>query len=174
MNQLQLIQNRRSCRIFTEQTVEETKIETLLKAALWSPTSKNNRPWEFVVVDDKNLISQLSLSKPHGAEFLKGAPLAIVLVADPQKSDVWVEDTAIAATLIQLTAEDIGLGSCWIQTRLRDHADGGASSDFVKKLLNIPADMQVASIIAIGYKAKERKPYTDDVLNWNKVHRNKF
>ena len=174
MNMLELIQSRRSCRIFTEQSVEESKIETLLKAALWSPTSKNNRPWEFVVVDDKQMIEQLSLSIPHGAEFLKGAPLAIVVVADPSKSDVWVEDTAIAAMLIQLTAEDIGLGSCWIQTRLRDHANGSSSSDCVKKLLAIPDSYEVASVIALGYKAKERKPYADDTLLWNKVHRNQF
>jgi nitroreductase len=171
---IELIQSRRSCRIFTEQPVEESKIQTLLKAALWSPTSKNNRPWEFVVVDDKHLIEQLSMSKPHGAEFLKGAPLAIVVVADPSKSDVWVEDTAIAATLIQLTAEDIGLGSCWIQTRLRDHENGSSSSDCVKKSLAIPDSYEVASVIAVGYKGKERKPYDEATLLWDKVHRNQF
>ncbi len=174
MNMIELIQSRRSCRIFTEQPVEESKIQTLLKAALWSPTSKNNRPWEFVVVDDKHLIEQLSMSKPHGAEFLKGAPLAIVVVADPSKSDVWVEDTAIAATLIQLTAEDIGLGSCWIQTRLRDHENGSSSSDCVKKSLAIPDSYEVASVIAVGYKGKERKPYDEATLLWDKVHRNQF
>ena len=174
MNMLELIQNRRSCRIFTQQSVEETKIETIIKAALWSPTSKNNRPWEFIIVDDKDLLAKLSESKPHGAEFLKSAPLAIIIIADPEKSDVWIEDTSIAATLIQLTAENIGLGSCWIQTRLRNHADGGSSSDNVKQLLNIPSQFEVASIIAIGYKGKERKPYTDDTLLLDKIHRNQY
>jgi nitroreductase len=168
------IQNRRSCRIFEPRQVEADKIETITKAILWSPTSKNNRPWEFIWVDDQTLIQALANCKPHGAEFMAGAPLALVILAEVEKSDVWIEDTAIAATLAQLTAEDMGLGSCWVQIRLRDNKEGGSASDYCRTVLNIPDNYEVASIIAMGYKQKERKPYTDEQLQREKVHFNKF
>ncbi|MFT3738644.1 MAG: nitroreductase family protein [Breznakibacter sp.] len=174
MNMLTLIQQRRSCRIFEDKPIEPDKIDALTKAILWSPTSKNSRPWEFIWVDDKATISELAKCKPHGAEFLTGAPLALVIVADPQKSDVWVEDTAIAATLAQLTAEDLGLGSCWVQIRLRQHHAGITADEACKQLLHIPGHYQTASIIAIGYKQKERKPYADEQLLKEKIHLNKF
>jgi nitroreductase len=171
---VELIQNRRSCRIFEPRPVEADKIEVITKAALWSPTSKNNRPWEFIWVDAPATIKELAECKPHGAEFMANAPLVLVIAADPAKSDVWVEDTAIAATLVQIAAEDCGLGSCWVQIRLRDNKEGGTASDYCKSLLNIPAHFEVASIIAIGYKQKERKPYTDEQLLREKVHLNVF
>jgi nitroreductase len=168
------IQNRRSCRIFQDKQVEANKIDTMSKAALWSPTSKNNRPWEFIWVSDNQLIQQLAKCKPHGAEFMAGAPLALVIVADPAKSDVWIEDTSIAATLVQMTAENLGLGSCWIQVRLREHNTQTTANEYCKQLLNIPAEMETALILAIGYKQKERKPYTEEQLLFDKIHVNKY
>jgi nitroreductase len=174
MNQLELIQNRRSCRHFEPQSVESEKIELLKKAALWSPTSKNNRPWEFIVVDDTALLESLSLCKPHGAAFVKNAPLAIVIAGDPSKSDVWVEDCSIAAILLQMTAEDLGLGSCWIQTRLREHNNEQSASDYIGKLLKLPEGLQTLCIIAIGYKQRTSKPYSNDQLLQERFHHNQF
>ena len=67
------------------------------------------------------MLGKLAKSKQHGSEFLKNAPLAIVICADSTKSDVWVEDCSIAAIIIQLTALSLGLGSCWAQIRDRQH-----------------------------------------------------
>ena len=174
MKTVKLVQTRRSCRNFSKQPIEDEKIEALIKAALWSPTSKNNRPWEFVIVDAAELLHQLSECKPHGAAFLKDAPLAVVILADPQKSDVWVEDTSITAAFLQLTAEDLGLGSCWIQVRKRHHISGQSASDSVKHILRAPAHLEVACIIALGYKNKERRPYTEDDMLMDRIHINHF
>ncbi|MFW5774538.1 MAG: nitroreductase family protein [Tangfeifania sp.] len=167
---LKLIQNRRSCRKFTTDKVEKEKIEQLLKAALWAPTSKNNRPWEFVVVQDQSTLEKLSESKPHGASFLADAPLGIVVLADPGKSDVWVEDCSIASILMQMTGESLGLGSTWIQIRKRMHDENTSATEKVKEILNIPPHLDVLGIMAFGYKAKEREPYTEDILLWERVH----
>ncbi len=171
---LSLIQSRRSCRSFKPEKIEDEKVQQLLKAALWSPTSKNNRPWEFIVVETPETLEKLSNCKPHGSAFLANAPLGIVVLGDPQKSDVWVEDCAIASILMQITAESIGLGSTWIQMRLRMHEDGTAAGDKIKNLLNIPADLEVLGIMAFGYKAKERHPYQENVLLWDRIHYEKF
>ncbi|MBZ4676398.1 MAG: NAD(P)H-dependent dehydrogenase/reductase [Anaerophaga sp.] len=171
---LDIIQKRRSCRTFEPKKVERDKIDQLLRAALWSPTSKNNRPWEFVVVENPETLERLSKCKSHSAAFLSGAPLAIVVLGDPAKSDVWIEDCSIASILMQITAESIGLGSTWIQIRLRTDDEGNLASENVKKIINAPGSLEVLNIIAFGYKAKERAPYSEDVLLWEKVHYEKF
>ena len=171
---LDLIQKRRSTRNFTEQKVEKHLIDQLIKAALWSPTSKNNRPWEFVIIEDTITLKKLSQCKPHGATFVEKAPLAIVVLADPRKSDVWVEDCSIASIMMQMTAESLGLGSTWVQVRLRQSEDGNMASKTIKETIQAPSSLEVLGIMAFGYKAKERKEYTEEDLLIDKIHWEKF
>ena len=98
----------------------------------------------------------------------------MVVLADPLASDVWIEDAAVASLMIQLQAEDLGLGSCWIQVRERYTATGMASDEYVHGVLGIPLQLQVLSIIAVGHKGMERKPFDDAHLQWEKVHINKY
>lgn len=169
-----MITKRRSMRKFTDQPLTQDEVVMLMKAALMSPTSKRSNAWQFVVVDDKDTLKTLSHCKEHGASFLADAPLAIVVTADPLASDVWIEDASIASIMIQLQAEDMGLGSCWIQVRERFTASGMASDEFVHGVLDIPLQLQVLSIITIGHKGMERKPFDEEHLQWEKVHINKF
>ena len=170
----ELIKKRRSTRKFTEEELTQDEVVLLLKAALMSPSSKRSNCWQFVVVDDREMLARLSRCKAHGAELLEGAPLAVVVLADPLASDVWIEDASIASLMIQLEAEDLGLGSCWVQVRERSTAEGVPADEVVRELLDIPLQMQVLSIIAVGHKAVERKPFDEDNLLWEKVHINKY
>jgi len=88
---LSLIQKRRSIRKFLAKPVEEEKIDFLIEAALRAPSSRGFNPWEFVIVTERDLLKKLSDAKMHGSEFLKNAPLGIVVCAAPEKCDVWVE-----------------------------------------------------------------------------------
>lgn len=161
-------------RKFTDEELTQDQMVTLLKAALMSPSSKRSNPWQFVVVDDKETLKQLSCCKDMGASFLKDAALAIVVMADPLMSDVWIEDAAIASLMIQLQAEDMGLGSCWIQVRERYTATGMPSDEFVHGILDLPLQLQVLSIVAVGHKGMERKPFNEEHLQWEKIHLNKY
>ena len=118
---LPLSQKRRSIRKYQKSPIESDKVQALVEAALLSPSSMAARSWEFVVVDDPDLLDKLSKAKPQGSAFIKNAPLGIVVCADPERSSPWIEDASIACTYIQLTAESLGLGSCWIQIRNRMH-----------------------------------------------------
>lgn len=169
-----LIRLRRSMRKFTSEELAPEEVVTLLKAALMSPTSKRSNSWQFIAVDDKETLDKLSRCKEHGAAFLSDAALAIVVMADPLASDVWIEDASVASILIQLQAEDMGLGSCWIQVRERFTATGMSSDEYVHGILDIPLQLQVLSIIAIGHKGMERKPFDEEHLQWEKVHINKY
>nr|WP_321465317.1 nitroreductase family protein [uncultured Desulfobulbus sp.] len=171
---IDLLRSRRSLRRFNEQPVEQEKLDLLLEAALRSPSSKGNNPWEFVVVTDKARIKDLSVSKAHGATFLAGAPLVIVVCADPAKSDVWVEDAAIATTLIHLEATDLGLGSCWVQLRLRSRDDGTSSQEYMSHLLGLPEGLMVLAMVGIGYPTETKKGHGDASLCRNQVSYEQF
>lgn len=167
---MSLIRKRRSIRSFLDKEVEPEKIVLLIEAALRSPSSRSLNPWEFIVVRDKGMLTHLSSCKPHGAAFLKQAPVGIVVLADPERCDVWVEDSAIAATYIQLAAEAQGLKSCWVQIRKREFESGTMARDRVAELLNIPAHLEVESIIAIGYPNERLAGHPKESLMYEKVH----
>jgi len=169
-----LAQSRRSTRKFTGEKVSAEQLETLLQTVLMSPASKSSNPWEFVVVQNAETIQQLADCKEHGAALLKTATLAIVVCADPQKSDVWVEDCSIASIYLQLAAEDLGLGSCWVQVRKRFHKSGILAADYVKQVLNIPENIEIESIIAIGNMEERRKEFDLSKALVERVHWEKY
>ncbi|KAA6340865.1 FMN reductase [NAD(P)H] [termite gut metagenome] len=169
-----LMTKRRSMRKFTDEKLSQDQVVTLLKAALMSPASKRANSWQFVAIEDKEILKKLSECRAQNAAFIADAALAVVVLADPSLTDVWIEDASIASIVIQLQAEDLGLGSCWAQVRNRQTVSGQPSGEFVCDLLNIPLPLQVLSIIAIGHKAMERKPFEEEQLQWEKVHLNKY
>ncbi len=171
---LSLIENRRSYRKFKPLKIEPEKIEKLIEAALRSPSSRGINPWQFIVIDEPNLLEKLSVAKPHGASFLKDAPLGIVVCADQTLTDVWIEDTSIASIFIQLAAESLDLGSCWIQIRNRPYASGKSADQYVKEVLNIPDNIMIESFIAIGYPDEIKKGHPKASLNVGKVFYNNY
>ena len=169
-----LAQQRRSHRKFTAQEIDADDVRLILRAALMSPTSKSQRGWQFVVVDDKTDLEKLSDAKEMGGQFIKDAPLAIVVLGDPLQNDCWVEDGSIAAISMQYQAEDLGLGSCWVQMRGRGLSDGTSADTVIRGILDIPENLSVLCILAFGHKADERKPQNEDKLKWENVHIGKF
>ena len=170
----ELIRCRRSMRHFQNRPVEKSKIEALVEAALRAPSSRGLNPWEFILVDDREQLAALAAAKPHGAAFLAGAPLGIVVCADPQRCDVWVEDCSIAMIFLQLMAESLDLGSCWIQVRKRAHASGRAAGDHIAALLDIPPHLEVEAMLAIGYPDRAKTPHPASTLQFEKVHQARY
>jgi nitroreductase len=171
---LSLVEKRRSIRRYEDKPVEPEKVERLIEAALRAPSSRGFNPWEFVVVTDGVLLEKLSKSKPHGASFLKDAPLGIVVCADPEKCDVWIEDASIASIYIHLAAASMELGSCWIQIRKRMHDQTKTAEQYIRELLNIPQNFNVESMIAIGYPAEKKSPHPKEDLQYEKVYYNVY
>jgi nitroreductase len=169
-----LVQLRRSHRKFTEQEIDAEDVKMILRAGLMAPTSKGQRGWQFVVVDDPMDIEKLSDAKAMGGQFLKGAPLCIVVLGDPLQNDCWVEDGSIAAISMQYQAEELGLGSCWAQMRGRGLSDGTTADTVIRGVLDIPDNLNVLCVIGFGHKADERKPQNEDKLKWENVHVGKF
>ena len=169
-----LVQLRRSHRKFTTEEIDAEDIRLIMRAALMAPTSKGQRAWQFVVVDDPLDIEKLSDAKDLGSQFMKGAPLAIVVLGDPLQNDCWIEDGSIAAISMQYQAEDLGLGTCWFLMRGRGLADGTIADTVIRGILDIPENFSVLCVLAVGHKADERKPQNEDKLKWENVHVGKF
>ena len=171
---IELLRARRSIRKYTNRRIEPEKIEILKEAALRAPSSRNIDPWEFIFVDDQEILKKLASCKPHGAKFLEQAALGIVICADGQASDTWIEDCSIASILVQMTAQSIGLGSCWIQVRNRMFNDQTNSEAYIRDLLNMPGQINVESIVAIGYPAETREPLACEELKDQKIRINGY
>lgn len=171
---LDLTRKRRSLKKYSAQPVEAEKIDKIVETALRAPSGRAVRPCEFVVVDDSGLREKLSDAKPNGAKFIKEAPFCIVVCADPSKSDLWVEDCSIAAVTIQYAATSLGLASRWAHIKDKNFNDQQSSRDYIAGLLNLPDNLDIECIIAIGYPDEEAVPYKRDELGYARVSYNRY
>lgn len=169
-----LVQARRSHRSFTDEEISADDVKLILRAALMSPTSKGKRSWRFVVVDDKQTLEKIADAKDNGAQFIKGASLAVVVIGDPLENDCWIEDGSIAAVSMQYQAEELGLGSCWAQMRGRGLSDGTSADDVLRGVLSIPEGLNVLCVVGFGHKAADRRLQDEEKLKWENVHINTY
>jgi nitroreductase len=166
---IDLLRSRRSIRVFSDQPVEQEKVDLLIEATLRSPAQAGKPPWEFVVVSDRETIAALSQAKAHGSAFLRDAALVVVVCAHPQISDVWVEYASIATLLLHLEAHDLGLGSCWVQVRLREHDGQRSAESYIAEVLGLDPAMAVEAMVAIGYPAETKTGHATSSLPYDKV-----
>lgn len=175
MDMLNAILHRRSVRQYTEEAIAEDKLNAILYAGLSAASSKNRRPWEFIVVRNREMLDQLCDCRPGAANLLAKCSAAIVVAANSELVDVWVEDCASAITQMHLMADALGIGSCWLQVRLRNAPDGvRATQDVVKELLGIPEHISVMAILVLGMPAAHPGSRTVEELPLDKIHYERF
>jgi len=125
----ELIAKRRSVRKFTDREVPREVVDRILAEALSAPSARNTRTTRFLVVDDPVLVARMAEMRDYGSAFMKGAPLAFVVLGDTSKSDLWRENAAISATVLQLACVDEGLASCWVHVNGRPRRKLGAEAE---------------------------------------------
>lgn len=169
---IEAIRARRSVRAYLKKDIEIEKLNEILKAAMFAPTSWGTRAWEFVVVKNRETKIALSKSTSH-ASFVKDAPLVIVICYNTKTGRRFKEDSSICAEHIHLEAVNLGLSSCFVQ--VADAGDPpGSAEPYVKKLLSIPEDFRVQCMMPIGYAKRELKPHKDTEFDREKVHFERF
>lgn len=144
--------HRISVRKFTEQKVEQEKIEKILSAGMQAPSAANQQPWEFYVVTNQELLKKLSTSSPNAGP-AAGAPAAIVSVyrKDCRLPEYAQIDMSVAMENIWLETDALGLGGVWIGTApLQERMDA------VRAILNIPDSLEVFALFPFGYPAESR------------------
>lgn len=170
---LEIIRKRRSIRTFVKKDVEKGKLNEILKAAMFSPTARGLRPWEFIIVTNGETKNKLSKATPYSSS-VKGAPVIVVICYDINKGRRFKEDCSICAENIYLEATNQGLGTCFIQIADGTEADVGNPEEFVKKVLSIPENFRVQCLMPIGYPAKQPEPHKVEEFDKNKIHYEKF
>lgn len=168
----ELLKHRRSIRQYKNQIIEEEKIKALKEVCLLSPSSKNKKPCEYIFVEDKEKLKILSEAKPKGGQMISSAALSIVVIADPEKSDVWIEDASVVSAYLHLACHDLGLGSCWVQIRkrMKDYEKKISSESIIREALQIPENYKVLSIIPIGYPEERKAGHKINLLNSHRFH----
>ncbi len=115
---LSVIHSRKSVREYTGAQVTKEQLIVLLKAGMAAPTALDKRPWVFVVVTDKDMLSKLAEGLPY-SKMIVQAGSAIVVCGDLSKTmegeakEFWIQDCSAASENILLAAEAIGLGTVW-------------------------------------------------------------
>lgn len=171
---LEIIKKRRSVRNYLKKEIEKDKLNEVLKAAMFAPTAKNVRPWEFIVVTDEETKNQFSKATRYSS-FAKNAPIVIVICYDMTKGNRFKEDCSISAQNIYLEAVNQGLGTCYIQIAEGTEGSVGEPEAFVKKLLNIPESYRVLCLMPLGYPANYPEPHKEELLFENtKIHYESF
>lgn len=151
---MDLMQRRRSVRSYTEDPIPEEQLRQILQAGLLSPSGRGRRPWTFLVVRGRETLQKMSQCREGAAGMLAGAAAAIAVLGDTQKTDTYVEDCSIALTQMHLMAASLGLGSCWIQVRMRQAPDGRTAGEYLQEILGFPEHLCLEAILSLGVPAR--------------------
>lgn len=166
------IVERRSVRRYSGEPVTDDDKNALLHAAMSAPTGVNRQPWEFIVVDDPQLLGRLAEALPY-AKMAAHAPMVIVVCGNSERflegddSTLWEQDLSAASENILLAAHAIGLGAVW--TCLYPHAD---RMEAVKKILDIGDGIVPFNLIPVGHPADKHAPI--DKWHADRVHHNRY
>ena len=169
---MEAIRKRRSIRSYLAEDVEAEKLRELLKAAMFSPSSRGSRAWEFIVVRNEAAKRDLAEATPW-AFFVTNAPFVIVICYNTGVGRRFKEDASICAEHIHLEAVNQGLGTCIVQVADAEGPHGNAE-DYVKGLLGVPADYRVQFMMPVGYPAEEHPPHSDSEFDESKIRWEKF
>lgn len=174
MELLEIMQNRRSIRKYTTERISDDALEKVLQAGLLSASSRARRPWELIIVRNKETLKKMADCRKGSAKMLEGADTAVAVVADETASDVWIEDCSIVMSNMHLMAESLGLGSCWIQGRLREAQTGQSTEEYLREILGYPDNYRLEAILSIGMPAEHPKRTELSELLTGKIHYEKF
>ena len=169
MEFIDVLLKRRSTRKFNDNPITKDELDKILKAGLLAPSSMNRKPISFLVVERRETLAELAQAKDHGAELLRDADKAIVVIADTMISDTWCEDSSIALTYLHLAATDLGIGSCWVQIHMRKK-DGVYAEKVVRDIIKIDEHYRIAGIMALGHSDDIPQPHTMDDIDKGKIH----
>lgn len=154
---------RRSIRKYTDKKVEKEVIEKILGITLTAPSSKNTKSTRIAVTENKDILARISEMRSTGTTFVKDAPLAFFILGDDTETDLWKENCAISATVLQFAAESLGLGSCWVHVNGRPHREedpeGMTAAEYLHKHIPALGTYRILCIVTAGYPEMRHKPH---------------
>ncbi len=163
MDTLTAISARHSSRKFNTKPIPRDVLEKAVDAGRLAPTARNEQPWEFVVVTDREMLRKVGETADSG-KFIIHAGACIAVICKATK--YYLEDGCAATENILLAATALGVQSCWVA------GDKKAYATSILNLLGVPASYHLVSLLALGYTDSEpqacAKRSLDQVLHWEK------
>lgn len=169
MEIFEAIIGRRSIRKYREGELSDEQLDTLLKAAMYAPSAVNKRPWHFMVIDDRELMLEITRLHPH-SQMLKEASIAILVMGDEKLEHApgyHHADCGAATQNILLAAHGMGLGAVWIGVYPREHR-----MQDIAELFDLPSHIKPYSIVSVGYPGEEKE--AGERVDKEKLHYNKW
>jgi nitroreductase len=169
---LEVIFERKSVRNYKPDAVSKEDLETIVKAGMAAPTARDKRPWEFIVIDDREMLDKLAEGLPY-AKMAKQASAGIIVAGDLEKqnggedSPYWIMDCSAAIQNVLLAVEHLELGAVW--TALYPNED---RISVVRNLFpEMPQTIMPLAFIPVGVPQGTDKPkdkYNPEQIRWNK------
>jgi len=166
MDIFKVIKNRRSIRAYQDKPVEKEKLLQVLEAGRLAPSAKNMQDWRLIVVQNEETRKRLAYAAAQ-QNFLGEAPVVIVCcTVQPDYKmrcgqPAGTIDVAIAIDHMTLAAYALGLGTCWI---------GSFYADQVREILQIPENVGVVELLALGYPTRQPGSTTrlpiEQIVHW--------
>ncbi len=169
METMEAILTRRSIRKYTAKAINKDQINEILKAAMYAPSAFNNQPWQFLIIDQKEILDQILKIIPH-AEMLNQSAAAIIICGDKnleQNINLIALDCAAATQNALLAIHNLGLGAVWISAYPVEETIAG-----LKKLFNYPDNIIPISILSVGYP--DEVVTTEERYKPTKIHFNNW
>jgi nitroreductase len=167
MDAIDGILTRRSIRKYTKKSIPDEVIKELLEAGVSAPSAGNQQPWQFIIIDNREVLDEASQVLPNG-KLLKDANKAILVCGDlnlETHKGYWPIDCSAATQNILLAAHAKGLGACWLGIYPREER-----VENLKKLFKTPEHIIPFSVISLGFPDEESKKV--DRYDDSKIHKN--
>jgi len=169
MNTIQTIKQRRSTRTFNDKKINDKDIQAILECAMSAPTARNQQGFRFIVVDDRNILTDIASNMEHG-KMCKDASHAIIVcyeVSDELSKLYWIQDASASTQNILLSATDLGIGSVWVAIHPREQ-----KINFITNYFKLPKNIKPLCLVALGYKEnflKEINRFDKSKVWYNKI-----
>lgn len=163
MDFLEFARKRYSVRSYSQQSVEEEKINKIMQAAMIAPTAVNYQPQKIYILKSNAALQKIRRITKSTYD----APLVFLICADTERSwhspfvkgyDSGEMDASIVCTHMMLEAEDLGLGSVWVLL---------FDPQAVKDAFALPDHIKPTCLLAVGYPGEHAQPYRP----WHDVFR---
>lgn len=165
---LKEIETRRSIRRFTQSPLTDSQLEQLLRAAMQAPSARNQQPWEFVVVKNRETFEKIVALHPYASPLMTAAA-GIVICGDTRRElspGYWVQDCSAATQNLLLEAVHMGLGAVWLGIYPRDDRVEGLA-----KLLKLPEHVLPLAVVAVGHPDEGVENKFVDRFDPDRIHK---
>jgi len=155
MDALEAILGRRSIRRYTESSVSDEAVETIMRAAMAAPSANDNQPWRFIIINKREILDAIPAFHQYSA-MLKQAPLAILVCGDKtavSHSGYLYLDCSAATQNMLLAVHALGLGAVWLGIYPREQRVAG-----IRNLLRLPDNLEPVALVSIGHPAEHKPP----------------